>query len=149
MVTTVIVAVVTARYFSVQQSLVAVNTAQLTVDLVKLQPGNAVAEVLLTPTTVAISAITAEFADFSASRVTGAASQTLMKPVERPVTVSGVGKGRLLTDIVALFARISPVAVIAHRVYLFVRLVDPRGFIQVMAVTAIFLRVTVDASQSE
>ena len=149
MITIVIMAIKTARYSTVQELLVAVNTLQITMDLIELKPRNAMTEILLVPATVAINALVTEFADFPAGRVTGAASQILMEPVQYPVAIIGVSKGRFLNGIMALIARLRRVTVGANSVYLLVRLIGTGRFLQVMAVTAILLLVTVNASQPE
>jgi hypothetical protein len=146
---TVIMAIVTARYFAVLQFLVTVDTIQLAVDFIKLQSSNAVAEVLLVPATVAIGTFTAEFADFSTGRMTGATTQALMKPVEYPVAVTGVSESRFLSDIVALVTGIASMTVITDSVYFLVRFVDARRFFQVVAVTTVFLGMAVNTTKSK
>ncbi len=149
MVAIIIMAIVTARYSAVHQVLVAVRTVRFTMDFIKLKSRESMQEILLVPATVAINALITERADLPAGRVTGAATQTLMEPVQRPVAITGMRKGRFLTCIMALIARIGSVTVVAHMVYFFVRFIHMHRFVQVMAISAILMLVTVNAPQPE
>lgn len=149
MVTTVIMTIVTPRYPAVHKVLVTVDAIKLTVSLVKLEPGYAVAKVLLAPATVAVGTLIAQFTNFPAGRVASTAGQTLMESVQFPVTVTAMCKSRFFANTVALVAGVRCVTIITNSVYFFVCLMGSRVFLQVVTVAAVFLLVTVNTAQSE
>ena len=64
------------------------------------------AEIPLVPTAMAIDAFIAESADFPACRMTGATTQSLVKPIQSPATISGMCEGWLFPGVVALVTRV-------------------------------------------
>jgi hypothetical protein len=148
-VTAIIMAIITPGYLSVGKFLVAVGTVQLNVDLIELQARNGVAEICLVPAAVAIGAGGAEFVNLPPGRVAGAATETLVEPVQHPVTITGMCKGRFLPGIMTLVARVRLMAVVADGVNLLVGFVYALVFLKIMTVTAVLLFVAANTTQPE
>ena len=127
---------------------VAILAVEFKVQLIQRHAGDRVFEIILVPAAVAGRALPVQLRDPATGRVTGSAFCPLVITAERPAGGT-VLEGRLLFGVMTLVTVIINMAVITHGVDLFLRLGGFFGLLDVMAVTAVFLPVTVDTAEPE
>ena len=136
------------RFVAVLPVKMAVSTVHRRMRFIQLESDYGVFEIVPIPSTVAIDTIAADLRYFLSGGMTGVAIEFIMIAIQRP---SGVimRKSRSLSGIMAFLTIFGAVAIIANGVHLLHGLGQGGRFLKIMAITAIFLLVTIDAPQSE
>lgn len=127
---------------------VAICTIQLRVDFIESQAGNGMLEVVLIPSGVTIGTRRVKPGNLLTGWMAGPAVELLVKSVERPTSFL-VRESRTFLGIVTLGTGVSLVAIITNCVDLLLGLFHFGELLKIVAIAAVFLFVTIDATEAK
>jgi len=127
---------------------VAIATFEFDMDFIESQASNGMLEVLLVPSAMTVGAIVVEAGNFLSGGVAGTAFEFLVEAVKGPSGRSML-EGRFFFGVVTFGALVFGVAVVTDSVNFLHRFGNVGFLVQVVAITAVFLFVTVHTTQAE